>query len=141
MARQPTARVRIHRQSIDRVFLAMSDGLLAIAEEVVTTANPPDATPYGEGLARRGGWLAYVDGKKTGGGGLDGKQPKKPRALRVREYTAVAVAGFGFPGRFQEFGTINHSAQPFLGPAADRVAPRAAQIMEQQVRPALRRLP
>lgn len=142
MARKASARVVLNRQAIDRVILAVGDGALAVGEEIVREAKPPDATPYGSGLVTAGGWLGYVDGKKIGGGGLDGKQPKPPRSVGVsRTKGIVILAGFGFPGRFQELGTINHPAQPFLTPAADSVLPKAPSIMERHVRPKLRSMP
>lgn len=138
-ARGPSARVVMNRQAIDQVQLAVGDGVLAVAEEIVRVATPPDATPFGEGLVDRGGWLGYVGSKKIGGGSLDGRQPKKPRSLRVRgSEVIVAIAGWGFPGRFQELGTAHHAAQPFATPARDRVAPRAPRIMADQVPGSLR---
>lgn len=130
MARKRHARVRLNRKAIDGVRLALADGAHEIAKTIVREARPPDATPFGEGLVTRGGTLAYVGSKKIDGWSLDGSQPKKPRALRVRGSDAiVAVAGFGFPARFQEFGTVHHGAQPFFMPAINAVAPRAGSIM------------
>ena len=137
--RGPSARVVMNRQAIDQVHLAVGDGVLAVAEEIVRTATPPDATPFGEGLVDRGGWLGYVGSKKIGGGSLDGRQPKKPRALRVRgSEEIVAIAGFGFPGRLQELGTAHHGSQPFLTPAGQNVSDRAPEIMRDRVPDSLR---
>jgi hypothetical protein len=136
--RKPSARVVMHRRRLDQVSLAVADGFLALAEAIVRQADPPDATPFGEGLVTRGGWLVYVGGKKAGGGSIDGRQPKTPRRIKVRRHGIVAMAGFGFPGRFQEDGTVHHDAQPFFGPALDQTAPRATEIMEPVVRPALK---
>jgi hypothetical protein len=132
MARGRTTRVKLNRAAVDGVRLALADGAHAVAKAIVTDANPPDATPFGAGLVTSGGTLAYVGSKKVDGWSLDGRQPKKPRSLRVKgQDTIVAVAGFGFPGRFQEFGTVHHAAQPFLTPARDRVAGRAVGIFRQ----------
>lgn len=118
------------RGAVDGVTLAIADGVNAVVRTIVEVARPPDATPFGEGLVTRGSWLTYVDGKKVDGGGLDGRQPKKPRAFRVRGSVGIqAIAGFGFPAMFQEFGTVNHGAQPFLGPARDTVIPQADSII------------
>jgi HK97 gp10 family phage protein len=141
MARGRTTRVKLNRAAIDGVRLAIADGTHAVAKAIVTTANPPDATPFGEGLITRGGTLAYVGSKKVDGWSLDGRQPRKPRKLRVKGTdTIVAVAGFGFPGRFQEFGTAHHPAQPFLTPARNQVVPRAVGIMRQATAYRLARL-
>jgi hypothetical protein len=139
MPRKPSARVVLNRQALSQVRLALADGALEVGELIIRSARPPDRTPYGEGLVTRGGWLAYVGDKKVGGGGLDGRQPKKPRAVRVRGTQQIQViAGFGFPGKFQELGTINHPGQPFLTPSMQANVGRAAQTMERVVRPKLR---
>ena len=141
MARGRTTRVKLNRAAVGGVRLALADGAHAVAKAIVMDANPPDAGPFGEGLVTRGGTLAYVGSKKVDGWSLDGRQPRKPRSLRVRgSEDIVAVAGFGFPGRFQEFGTARHSAQPFLTPARDRVVPRAVGILRQAVAYRLARL-
>lgn len=146
MARKPSARVVLNRAKLDEVSRAVADGFAAFAEAVVREAAPmaPDSPlqpyPTGEGLPKQGGWLVYVGGQKIAGGGLDGKQPKKPRAVQVRQHGIVAIAGYGFPGRFQEQGTVNHPARPFLGPAFERVAPRATEIMRPVVDGKLRRI-
>lgn len=129
MARKRNARVKLNRKAVDGVELAIADGLNAVVETIVRVARPPDATPFGEGLVTSGGWMTYVGGKKVDGGGLDGRQPKKPRAFRVKSAHIVALAGFGFPGRFQEFGTVNHGAQPFFTPARDQVIPQIESIV------------
>lgn len=142
MARGPSKRVVIAREKLDPVIRVIADGLFEVGKAIVEAADPPDATPYGEGLVRNGGVLAYVGPDKVAGFGLDGKQPRKPRSLATRgRQGIVVVAGFGFPGRFNEFGTIHNTPNPFLSPAADSVLPRAAGIVEQTVRPALTRLP
>lgn len=130
MAKGRTARVVLNRRAIDGVRLALADGVFAVAKAIVKEANPPDATPYGDGLVTNGGALLYVDGKKIDGMGLDGRQPGKPRAAKSGPGT-VAIAGYGFPGRFLEFGTVKMAAQPFFTPARDRVLPRATSIIRQ----------
>lgn len=142
MARNPSARVVLNRARLSKVEVALADGLAAVARTIVETAHPPDATPFGEGLVTNGGWLAYIGDKKIGGGGTDGKQPRKPRALKVRGMThTVAIAGFGFPGRFQEWGTVKQPARPWFTPAVQQVLPAMNRIMGAVVRGALARLP
>ncbi|MCC6619467.1 MAG: hypothetical protein IT341_10575 [Chloroflexi bacterium] len=141
MARKPSARVVMNRAALDEVRLAVADGALAVGEAVVREADPPDATPFGAGLVTNGGWIGYVGDKKIGGGGLDGKQPKKPRTFRVRGTQRIQIiAGFGFPGRFQELGTVNHPAQPFFTPAMNRVLPRTSELMRPATQARLRRI-
>lgn len=116
-----TARVVLNRNALNALGLAVANGLEDFARLVVTDADPPDATPFGEGLVTQGGWLAYYRNRKIGGGSRTGKQPKKPRGWSVSRNDSIeAIAGFGFPGRFQEMGTVHHSAQPFLWPSFTR---------------------
>lgn len=130
--RGPSARVKMNRKSLDQVRLAVADGTSAIGKAVVTTADPPDATPFGEGLVTHGGYLTYVGAKKTAGWSMDGRQPKKPRVVAVKGTDTIqTIAGFGFPARFQEFGTVKQPARPFLTPAKNAVEPRAAGLMRQ----------
>ena len=135
MARGPSSRVLLNRKVIDQMLVAVADGASELARTVVEVAEPPDATPIGAGLVTSGGYLTYVNGGKVDGWGQDGKQPKPPRAAKVRQGVGVvSVVGFGFPGRFQEFGTVHHAAQPFLTPARDRVMPQASSIIVPIVR-------
>lgn len=131
MARKRSSRVVLNRKAIEGVHLAIADGTNAVARTIVQTARPPDATPYGAGLVTRGGWLTYIGSKKIDGGSLRGTQPKKPRSFRVQGTEGiVAIAGFGFPARFQEFGTAHHGAQPFFAQARDAVIPSVPSIMK-----------
>jgi len=136
MARKPSARVVLNRSNLSKVGLAVADGLEAVVRTIVERADPPDATPYGEGLVTRGGWLVYSGPNKVGGGSLQGKQPKKPRKFVVKgtEGTVAAIAGFGFPGHFQELGTAQHGAQPFLWPALMDVVPDIPSILAVEAR-------
>ena len=136
------ARVVINRERVHRVRLALSDGIYAVAEAVLDAADPPDRTPYGEGLVRNGGALGFADGRKVNGRSLDGgADPRKPRGARVPPVGSMALAGYGFPGRFQEFGTVHQPARPFLSPAAARVLPSATRILASVVGPRLARIP
>lgn len=145
MARGLTQRVVLHRETIDAVILGGVDGLFALAKDVVleAAANAPDSPydpyPAGEGLPKQGGVLVYVGNTKTHGWSIRGDQPKKPRSARLstKQHSVVALAGFGFPGRFSERGTIRQRAQPFLAPSRDEVAPRIPEIVGEITRPAL----
>jgi len=129
----------MNRAALDKIDLAIADGLEEVVRTVVETATPPDAPPYGAGLVAHGGWLVYAGANKVGGGSLDGRQPKKPRALRVKgSDQIVAIAGFSFPGRFQEAGTSKMAANPFLTPAMNETVPHAGAIMKPAVQAKLR---
>ena len=128
------SRVVLNRSRLDAVTLAIADGMFAVMKEIVDQTTTPDSPrkpwPLGEGLPKQGGALVYVNGKKVAGYGLDGKQPKVPRAAHIsRTVGAVAIAGWGFPARFNEMGTVRQPARPFFTPTVDRVLPRLATIM------------
>lgn len=118
MAVRGQARVEINREALHDLDLAMAKGLEALAFRVLLETDPPDATPYGEGLVDRGGFVSYVDGKRVGASQADAR---KPRAFRVRGQGASVAVGYGFPGRFQELGTERQPPRPFLSPAVMRV--------------------
>lgn len=141
MARKPAARVVLNRAALDSLHLALAEGIEEVARTIVETAEPPDATPYGVGLVDSGGWAVYAGSKKVGGGSLDGTQPNKPRAFKPLPTGITGIAGFGFPARFQETGTVSQPARPFLWPSAMRVAGSAPEIMKSIVGPRLGRKP
>lgn len=133
MPRRPSAKVVLNRAALDSLHLALAEGVEEICRTIVETADPPDATPFGAGLVKQGGWAVYAGSKKVGGGSLQGSQPKKPRSLVAAATGITGFAGFGFPGRFVEFGTSDTPAQPFLTPAVQQVIPHAARIVKAAV--------
>lgn len=141
MARKPSARVVLNRAALTELGLALAEGVEEVARTIVETADPPDATPFGEGLVTSGGWAVYAGKAKVAGGSLDGTQPNKPRGFRPAPDGITGIAGFGFPARFQEMGTVNQPARPWFWPAAMRVAGSAAAIMKSIVGPRLGRKP
>ena len=148
------SRVVFNRKAMPQIDLAMGDGLFEVGKQMVEKAagNAPDdprmfarrtsraGTEYwghlpgssgrGEGLPKQGGVLLYVDGKKAGGWSTRGGQPRAPRAAKVtKRMGVVVIAGFGFPARLNERGTLNSPAHPFVQPAFDSIAPQTARIM------------
>lgn len=139
MARKPSARVVFNRAALNELDLAIADGVTEVVRTVVEAADVPDAAPIGQGLVSRGGWLVYAGSKKVAGGSIDGRQPNKPRSLRVGgSHQIQGIAGFTFPGRFLETGTANMAAEPFLTPAMAATVPHAPAIMAPAVRRHLR---
>jgi hypothetical protein len=128
MARKPNARVVLNRAKFEGVRLDVGMGMDELARTIVEIADVPDAEPFGVGLVTSGGTFVAIDGKKVAG------DSPKPRGARTGK-GITAIAGFGFPARFQEFGTIHHRAQPFLTPARDRSAARAGEIVGSVTRP------
>jgi hypothetical protein len=124
------------RLNTDPVFLAIADGLYALAMEIGEEAarRAPDAPAYGQGLPLNWGANAWALGKKVAG------DPKvqKPRAMRLDRNAAQAVVGFGFPARFNETGTVNQPARPFFGPVAIAAVsgPRLPEVLSEHFPPA-----
>lgn len=127
-----TRRLRI-RLSLDPVIVAISDGLFACAQQIAERAaslapDDPDVyvpgvgrtpQPYpGYGLRHNWGVMAWANGKVVKALGADGSpRVSKPRAMRTSKTGADAMVAFGFPGRYNETGTVHHPATPFLAPA------------------------
>jgi len=110
------AKVELNYAALVAITRAVADGAFELAKAIVAGADAPDATPLGEGLVDQGGVIAYVDRKlvATYSTGAD-PTVKKPRAAKLGP-GVVVIAGYGFPGRFQEGGTVNQPARPFLTP-------------------------
>ena len=141
MARKPSAKVVLNRAALSELDLAIATGVEELVRTVIETAEPPDATPFGEGLVTEGGWAVYAGSKKVGGGSLAGPQPRKPRGLKLASDAITGIAGFGFPARFQEVGTVHQPSRPFLWPTAARVGRIAGDVMREIVGPLLRSKP
>ena len=136
-----SSRVVLNRRGLDQVRLVIGDGVHEVGKAIVTTARPPDAQPYGVGLVTTGGVLTYVDGKRIDARSETGGAPKQPRRVRVGGTKgAMAIVGYGFPGRFQELGTSHNPPQPFLTPARNAVIPRVNGIMRKATAYRLARL-
>lgn len=129
-------RVVHNRAALEEASLAVADGLNDVAESIVRAARPPDSPydpyPTGEGLPRQGGWGTWVNGGKIAGGSLKGDQPKKPRGMANRGIEAVA--GWGFPARLVELGTIRTHARPFLTEAVNQTLPGAEVVISKAVK-------
>jgi len=108
------ARVELNRVAMAAVELGLADGVARTADAIVSTANVPDAPPYGKGLVTRGGFIVFLNGVQVAGSG------SRPGREWVSARGVVGFAGFGFPGRFQELGTVNQSPRPFLMPSFER---------------------
>lgn len=133
-----TARVELNRAAFDTLDVAHSDALFAVAVKVIETARPPDAPPYGKGLVQGGGALGFVGKKKVNGTTIGGRQIRKPRSLRLKGDEVAAIAGWGFPGRFVELGTVDTHADPFLTRAVAIVEPQAEVVISDAIAKRLR---
>lgn len=145
-----SAAVKLNKAALNDVTYAVADGAMEALRVIVEIASseapdsPYDPYPTGEGLPKQGGVLVYVGGKKVDGWSLRGVQPKKPKSIRqaVKEHSVLAIAGFGFPGRFAHEGTIRHPGDPFFLRAFQRVGVQGViNIIGDVTRPILRRHP
>lgn len=122
------------RINTDPVLLAVADGLYAVAQRIGEEASTraPDEPPLNVGLPNNWGAMEWALGKVVGArAGAGGSSVTKPRGFSASRSEAAAVVGFGFPGRFNELGTVHQPARPFFGPAALAVAtgPELGQLL------------
>lgn len=134
MARKPHVRTVMNRAALSAFAAGIADGMEALGQAFVAAVEPPDAQPYGKGLVTTPDFGVWSNGKKVAGGGT------KPRTVKVRQHGAILVAGEGFPGRLQEFGTVNHGPQPHVTPAMLQVLPDAEAYIKPKVRERLARV-
>ena len=109
---KPTTRTVLNRTRLHELDFGIAKGLEFLAMQVIETARPGDAPPYGQGLVENGRFISYVDGKRIGG-----DADKKPKAMKVRGKGIVIGVGYPFPARFHEMGTVKQPPRPFLTPA------------------------
>ncbi len=123
------ARMVVNRAAIDQIILATADGLFELGKSIIQSAKVPDAAPFGVGLVQGGGVIAFVGDKRVAAWSTGPELPfTKPRAAKLSPKGSDGVTiifGFGFPGRFQEQGTIDQPARPFLTPATMATLPEA----------------
>lgn len=102
--------VQINRAALTALGQGIADGLAAVGARTLELAAPnvPDEPPIGKGLVQSGSYVVYIQKKKVAGNATLARVDKKGIVLYV---------GFGFPGRFNEIGTIHQPARPFLSPA------------------------
>ena len=144
-AEKAAHRIVLNRAAFDAITLAVADGAFDLARAIVDDAHAPDAPPYGVGLTKRHGVVAYVgrrrvaateplggydyvkvtppsgnylaDALAAGTAGRVSNTVKKPQAAKLTTFGITVIGGYGFPGRFQEAGTAKQPARPFLTPS------------------------
>jgi hypothetical protein len=92
MAKGPTKRVRLNREALHEVTLAVSDGLFELAKQVVTEAgavapdSPLDPFPTGEGLPKQGASSASSTARRStaGASAARSRQSRAPCGPRSR---------------------------------------------------------
>jgi hypothetical protein len=131
MARKVNRRTVLNYKTLGAMHQGLVDGLGEVGAEVIARTTPPDAEPFGKGLVTTGDWGVWAGTRKVAGTGT------KPRSVRLPRTGATLIVGYGFPGRFQELGTINQPARPFFTPAMLEEFPRVTDALKAPVRRAL----
>jgi hypothetical protein len=98
-------------------MLAVLDGLVAAGMQIIDSADVPDQPALGAGLVQRGGVAGWAYGKRVATMGDAADDVQKPRGFRTSSNGVDVIAGFTFPARFNERGTVHQPARPFLAPA------------------------
>lgn len=148
-----SARVVLNRKAFDTLTLGAADGLLEFSKDLLLAVHPPSDVAYETAaehaeeveqkrppLAQNGGALVFIGFKKVAGWGLDGRQPKRPYRTRLSRTRIQALAGFGFPGRFNEMGTIHQPSRPFFSPVIAEKIPDAQRTVKAGIKRFLNRL-
>lgn len=139
MARKQSVRVELNRAKLTEVQRGLAKGLhelaVSIAQDAASNVNVSNDTWH---IRDHWGAATYVDGKKVEDTSADGSATAKPRAFRAPKGLS-AIAGFDYPARFHEVGTSDTAAYPFLSPAANRGASRAAAALAAGAAPTLRK--
>lgn len=126
MVKRGDVRVELDLRALNVARYEAGRGLLAVAEEALARADVPDQPPYGEGLIETGAAGAWLDGVKVGG---EADVPDGESTDGI-----VGYVGYGFPAHFQENGTVNQPARPFLTPAVDSATGDGEGIIARTVR-------
>lgn len=129
----PGKRVLLNREAVEAIRLGYADGLQAVGEAILERTRPvvPDAPSYGVGLVDTGQAVTYVDRKKVAG------QGSAPRGSVPKELGTVV--GYGFPGRFNEVGTVKQPPRPFLTPGFAATAAEGGDMITAAMTARLRR--
>lgn len=131
--RREHKRTVINRQALTALRLGFVEGMAELGRRVIATAEPhvPDEEPIGKGLVRSGDWGVWTKGKKVAG------TASKPSTVKLPAGGVTLIAGYGFPARFNEIGTVHQPSRPFLTPALLEVVPTASDAIKAPVRRAL----
>jgi len=135
MARRVGAKTILNRKCLSAISEGLADGLESVGTATIENTEPPDAEPFGEGLVTTGDWGLWLGTKKVGG------TATKPRSVKLGSEGLTLVVGYGFPGRFQEFGTIHQPARPFLTPAMLETLPTIPDYLSPAVKAKLAGVP
>lgn len=125
MARRVGVRVVQNRKALDAIREGLVAGLEAVGQAVIGQAVPPDDPTTVEKIV--GDYGVWADGKKVAG------TAQKPRSAKVKTGITL-LAGFPFPARFNEMGTVHQPPRPFLTPTLTEVVPGTGRYLSIAVR-------
>lgn len=130
--RKVTARTVLNKQALNAIAQGFAEGMGALGQAIIEITTPPDAEPFGEGLVTTGDWGVWAGTKKVGG------TASRPRGVKLSKTGITLIAGYGFPGRFQELGTIHQPARPFFTPSVVEEIPQTEEHLKRPVQRALK---
>lgn len=130
--RKVSARCVLNYKALDAIRKGLVDGLSDMGRATIADTHAPDDDPTGQGLVTTGDWGVWADGRKVAG------TASKPRTVKTPKGAIVLVVGYGFPGRFNELGTVHQPARPFLTPAMLETIPGTEDYVRGPVRAWLR---
>jgi hypothetical protein len=132
MARKINARTVANKRALDAITRGLVDGMADLGRTILHDTRPPDEPPLGKGLVATGDWGVWNGTRKVDG------TATKPKTVRLERNGGITlIVGYGFPGRFNELGTINQPARPFLTPAVLEEIPSTEDHLKAPVRRAL----
>lgn len=130
MARRISSKTVLNRKSLTLLRGAFVDGMEQIGIDLIARTEPLDDPTTQEKII--GDWGIWVDGKKVAG------TATKPRRENVKSGITL-LAGFPFPMRFGEMGTIDQPSRPRFSPTLSEVIPDAHRYIRQPVQRVTRR--
>lgn len=131
MARKPNVRTVLNRRALTAIRAGLVDGVEGLGQAIVARTHPPDDPRTAETIGVDYG--VWADGRKVAGGA------SKPRGQSVRKGVTLVV-GVGFPGRFNEIGTVHQPARPFFTPEVLAEIPETAGYLRPAVKAAIGRV-
>jgi hypothetical protein len=127
MARKVSVWVVANRKALDAIRQGYVDGLEEIGKVLIEQTEPLDDPATPEKIV--GDWGVWADGRKVAG------TAAKPRAADTKKGLTL-LAGFPFPMRFDEIGTIHQPPRPRFSPTLSVVIPGSGRYVSIAVRKA-----
>lgn len=127
MARKVSVRVVNNRKALTAIRSGLVDAMEELGKTLIERTEPLDDPATPEKIV--GDWGVWADGRKVAG------TAQKPRAASVKTGITL-LAGFPFPMRFGEIGTIHEPPRARFSPVIAEVIPGADRYFSIGVRKA-----